>query len=59
MVTPPPGFVLGTDDVLGIVFWREPDLSGDVTVERLYRYIKQHFEAHAEQIRKKLGGILV
>lgn len=37
----------------------DPTLSGDVTVERLYHYIKQHFEAHAEQIRKKLGGILV
>jgi polysaccharide export outer membrane protein len=25
-------YVIGPDDVLGIVFWREPDLSGDVTV---------------------------
>ncbi|HJS18807.1 MAG TPA: DinB family protein [Anaerolineales bacterium] len=37
----------------------DPILSGDVTVERLYRYIKLHFEMHAGQIRKKLGGILV
>jgi hypothetical protein len=37
----------------------DPILSGEVTVERLYRYIKVHFEIHANQIRKKLGGILV
>jgi polysaccharide export outer membrane protein len=24
--------VIGPEDVLGVVFWREPDLSGDVTV---------------------------
>jgi polysaccharide biosynthesis/export protein len=28
----PAGFVIGPEDVLGILFWREPDLSGDVTV---------------------------
>lgn len=28
----PPDYVVGPDDVLGIVFWREPDMSGDVTV---------------------------
>jgi polysaccharide export outer membrane protein len=28
----PHGFVIGPDDVLTIVFWREKDLSGDVTV---------------------------
>lgn len=33
----------------------DPILSGDVTVERLYRYIKLHFEEHAGQIRKILG----
>ena len=33
----------------------DPILSGDVTVERLYRYIKQHFELHASQIRESLG----
>jgi hypothetical protein len=37
----------------------DPILSGDITVERLYRYIKLHFEEHAGQIRKKLGEILV
>jgi hypothetical protein len=37
----------------------DPLLAGVVTVERLYRYIKLHFEAHAEQIRKRLDGILV
>jgi polysaccharide biosynthesis/export protein len=31
-VTPPPGYVIGPDDVLGIVFWREKDLSADVVV---------------------------
>src|SRR5262245_61909894 len=31
-VTPPPDYVIGADDVLTIVFWREQDLSGDVTV---------------------------
>jgi polysaccharide biosynthesis/export protein len=25
-------FVIGSEDVLGVVFWREPDISGDVTV---------------------------
>ncbi len=25
-------YTIGPDDVLGVVFWREPDLSGDVTV---------------------------
>jgi polysaccharide export outer membrane protein len=29
---PPPGYVIGPDDVLQIVFWREPDISGDVVV---------------------------
>lgn len=29
---PPPGYVIGPDDVLGIVFWREKDLSTDVIV---------------------------
>jgi polysaccharide biosynthesis/export protein len=28
----PPGYLIGPDDVLSIVFWREKDLSGDVTV---------------------------
>jgi polysaccharide export outer membrane protein len=31
-VVPPPGYVIGPDDVLAIVFWREKDLSGDVVV---------------------------
>lgn len=29
---PPPDYLVGPEDVLGIVFWKEPDLSGDVTV---------------------------
>lgn len=28
----PPDYVIGADDVLTIVFWREKDMSGDVTV---------------------------
>jgi polysaccharide biosynthesis/export protein len=28
----PPEYTIGPEDVLGVVFWREPDLSGDVTV---------------------------
>lgn len=28
----PADYVIGPEDVLGVVFWREPDMSGDVTV---------------------------
>jgi polysaccharide export outer membrane protein len=28
----PSDYVIGPEDVLGVLFWREPDLSGDVTV---------------------------
>jgi hypothetical protein len=31
------------------------ELAGEVTVERLFRYIRLHFEIHASQIRKSLG----
>jgi hypothetical protein len=31
------------------------ELAGLVTVERLFRYIKIHFEIHASQIRERLG----
>ena len=31
-VLPPPGYIIGPDDVLGIVFWREKDLSAEVVV---------------------------
>ena len=31
-VTPPPEYVIGPDDILTIFFWREKDLSADVTV---------------------------
>ncbi|MEZ5287580.1 MAG: polysaccharide biosynthesis/export family protein [Vicinamibacterales bacterium] len=30
--TAPADYVIGANDVLGIVFWREPEMSGDVTV---------------------------
>ena len=31
-VAPPPGYVIGPEDSLSIVFWKEKDLSTDVTV---------------------------
>ena len=31
-VTPPPGYVIGADDQLSIVYWREKDMSADVVV---------------------------
>lgn len=31
-VTPPPDYVIGPDDVIGVVVWREQDLSADVKV---------------------------
>jgi polysaccharide export outer membrane protein len=31
-VTPPPDYVIGGQDVLSIVFWRDKDMSADVTV---------------------------
>ena len=31
-VTPPPDYVIGPEDVLGIIFWRERELSSDVVV---------------------------
>ena len=31
-IVPPPGYVIGPDDVLSIVFWREKDLSAEVIV---------------------------
>ena len=34
----------------------DPILSGHVTVERLFRYVKDHFDSHEEQIRASLAG---
>jgi len=31
-ITPPPDYVIGPDDQLSVVFWRDADLSRDVTV---------------------------
>ena len=31
-VTPPPGYVIGPDDVLQVLYWREKDMSSEVTV---------------------------
>jgi len=31
-VTPPPDYVIGADDQLAIIFWREKDMSADVAV---------------------------
>jgi len=33
------------------------ELAGEVTVERLFRYVKGHFEIHAEQIQKAIEEI--
>lgn len=33
------------------------ELAGEVTPERLYRYVKGHFEVHEGQIRQKFAGI--
>lgn len=32
------------------------ELKGEVTVERLFRHVKEHFEAHALQVEKKRVG---
>jgi polysaccharide export outer membrane protein len=31
-VTPPPGYIIGPDDVLVVVFWRDKDMSAEVVV---------------------------
>jgi polysaccharide biosynthesis/export protein len=31
-IVPPPGYVIGADDVLAVTFWREKDMSSDVHV---------------------------
>lgn len=31
-VSLPPGYVIGPEDVLGVLFWRDEDMSGDTTV---------------------------
>lgn len=35
----------------------DPLLSGEVTRERLFRYIKVHFDSHANQLRQIVDGI--
>jgi hypothetical protein len=35
------------------------ELAGDVSIERLFHYVKGHFEIHEDQIRKRVGEILV
>lgn len=32
VVTPPPGYVIGAEDVLTVAFWRDREMSGDVIV---------------------------
>jgi hypothetical protein len=34
----------------------DPMLSGTVTIERLFHYLAEHFEVHAEQVRQNLAG---
>jgi hypothetical protein len=35
------------------------DLAGTVSIERLFHYVKGHFDAHEAEIRKRLDEILV
>jgi hypothetical protein len=35
------------------------ELAGDVSIERLFHYVKGHLDVHEEQIREALGEILV
>lgn len=35
------------------------DLAGTVSIERLFHYVKGHFDAHEAEVQKKLGEILV
>lgn len=43
------------------------EIAGEVSIERLFRYVKEHFDTHADQIKagikepgsKKQGQILV
>jgi polysaccharide export outer membrane protein len=59
-VTPPSDYVIGPDDVLIIIFWREKDLSSEVTVRpdgRISIPLLQDVEAAGltpEQLQKKL-----
>jgi hypothetical protein len=33
----------------------DPSLSGEVTLERLFHYVRVHFDAHAAEIRKRIS----
>ena len=34
-----------------------PELAGEVSVERIFRYVTEHFDVHAEQIKKALKEV--
>jgi polysaccharide export outer membrane protein len=59
-VVTPPGYVIGPEDVLTFVFWREKDLSGDVIVRpdgRISLPLLNEFEAAGltpDQLREKV-----
>jgi len=59
-VKPPAGYVIGAEDVLTIVFWREKDLSGDVIVRpdgRISLPLLNEFEASGltpDQLRETI-----
>jgi polysaccharide export outer membrane protein len=61
--TPPPGYVIGPEDVLSIYFWREKDLSGDVIVRpdgRISLPLMNEFEAAGltpDQLREKIMAV--
>jgi polysaccharide export outer membrane protein len=60
VVASPPGYVIGPEDVLSIIFWREKDLSTDVVVRpdgRISLPLLNEFEAVGltpEQLREKV-----
>lgn len=62
-VAVPSDYTIGTDDVLGVVFWREPDLSGDVTVRpdgRITLPVIGEMEAaglRPEELRERVLGL--
>lgn len=60
-LVPPDDYVIGAEDVLGVVFWREPELSGDVTVRpdgRITLPVIGELEAiglRPEQLRQRIA----
>jgi hypothetical protein len=34
----------------------DPFLSGEVTIEKLFHYVKAHFDSHAEQLKRQVAA---